>query len=175
MNRELQRLIERLKKDPAWTVFPPEDMPEPSNDPRAPHVSFPDDVLSFYRLCGGMETNIRTDYDLAVQIVPATGFNWAIKAIIGSINDDDIEIYRDDVLWNCYIIASVGTDEYFVVDLTPERYERCYFTELYFFGHKGWTPIIANSFYGLLQRLEKAAAEPDKRFWESNNLGDAYD
>lgn len=174
MTRELHQLIDDLIKDLAWTVFPPAGTPKPSADPRAPQTVLPDTLLQFYQLCGGMKTNIRSDDDLAVRIVPASSFNWAIKEIIGSLDDDAIEIYRDDILWNCYVIATVGTDEYFVIDLAPERYERCYFTELYFFGHKGWTPIIADSFLELLQRLTKAATGPDKRFWETKNLGDAY-
>jgi len=175
MSEELKRFIDRLKKDPAWTVFPSKELPELSSDPRAPQVSLPDDILYFYQLCGGMETNIRSDYDLAIQIVPATGFNWAIKEIIGSLKDSAINDYQDNILWTCYVLASVGTDEYLVIDLAPERYGRCYFTEFYLLGCEGWTPIIAESFLGLLQRLEKAAAEPDKRFWETDNLGDAYD
>lgn len=174
-NEELKRLLKRLRKDPAWTVFPPKGVPERSSDPRAPHVNLPDDVLTFYQLCGGMESNIRTDDDLDIQIVPSAGFNWAIKEIIGNLYDEDVEIYRDDILWYCYIVASVGTDEYFVIDLAAERYGRCYYTELYFLGRKGWTPIIADSFLGLLRRLEKAVTMQEERFWESDNLGDAYD
>jgi hypothetical protein len=127
----------RLKKDPAWIVFPPAGVPELSRDPRAPDVCLPDDVLSSYQLCGGMKTKIRTDDDLYTQIVPAAGFNWAIKEIIGSLYDKDVGLYGDNILWSCYVVASVGTDSYLLVDLAPERYERCYYTYLYFFSHRG--------------------------------------
>jgi hypothetical protein len=109
-------------------------------------------------------------------IVSADEFSWAVARILGAFTDQRaFDAMEGNRAWYWYIIGCTGTDEYFVIDLAPERYERCYYTHLYLFGQRGSTPVMATSFQDLLQRLYRAAEDDDPRYWERESLGDAYD
>lgn len=154
--------------------YPPSGMPALSNDPRAPQVTIPEEILQFYRLCGGLESVIRRDEDLFLSIVPPNKFSWTVKEILGASLSKQQELIKDNIGWNWYTIGRGDTDEYFVVDLAPERFGHCYFVQFYFFLQQGWTPRVALSFQELLEQFLKAAFVGENWSWKNTGLGDAY-
>jgi hypothetical protein len=166
---EMQQLIMEFSRSPKWTVRPSKGLPELSKDERAPFVTIPDEMLQFYELCDGLECSTRF-----LSIAPPDEFHWAVKWILRRSFDSQVAAFKDQREWYWYVVGC-GTDQYFVVDLAPERHGHCYFTELYFFGQRGWAPIVAVSFQGLLRQLYEAANAGEDWSWNDAKLGDAYD
>src|SRR5688572_16351887 len=104
-----------------------------------------------------METDIQRDEDLFLSIVSPRNFQWATKLILGDSFEKQMQSFDGEIEWFWYIIGRGDTDEYFVIDLAPERYGRCYYVSFSFFGQMGRTPIIAHSFTELLKVLYQAA------------------
>jgi hypothetical protein len=171
----IQEALKEFQNRPDWIVHPSKGLPLLSDDPRAPEVTIPGDVLRFYDECGGLENVPRIDVDVALEIVSPGYFKWAVKRILGASLDRQEAGFRGERDWKWYVIGYGYTDEYFFIDLSPERYEYCYFTDFYFFGQKGRTPVVATSFHELLQYFLEAAENGQQRFWEGKNFGDAYD
>lgn len=167
--------IEKFKRSKKWIVHPAQGMPKLSQDPKAPVASIPDDLLQFYSFCSGMETDIQSDDDLFLSIVAPRNFQWAPRLILGDLLEKQVPSFDGGIEWFWYIVGRGDTDEYFVIDLAPERYGRCHYVYFYFFGQKGGTPVIAHSFTELLKVLYHAAKVGEAWRWERLGLGDAYD
>lgn len=172
---DMQGLTRQFIQSRNWTVSQPKGFPQPSPDPLAPRVTIPQDVLNFYALCGGLESVINRDEDIFLSVVAPDEVVWAPRAILGHALDQQAEQLRNDILWYWYIIGRGDTDEYFMIDLNPERHEKCYFTTVYFFGQRGWNPIVANSFAGLLESFLQAASVGEDWSWRDESWGDAYE
>lgn len=173
---KISQLIEKFRDSPKWTLFPPTGLPQYSRDIRAPDVRIPDGALRFYELCGGLETIIRGDDELLLSIAPPAEFDWAIGKIFDRFGEDKyVAQFKGDISWHWHLIGYGATDEYLLIDLSPERYERCYLANFYFFGQKGRIPIVATSFEGLLQQLYRATIQGEEWSWNDEGLGDAYD
>lgn len=171
----IQELVLRFQSNPNWIVHPPRGLPQLSSDPRAPNARIPDEVLRFYELCGGLKSVPRPESDVAFEIVSPDSFRWAIAAIVGRYSEQEYIAFRNNRAWYWYILGYSLTDEYFMIDLAPERYGRCYYVYFYFFGQPGGAPIVGLSFEDLLERFYKAVEEDDPMYWEHEKLGDAYD
>lgn len=171
---DMQSLVLRFRKSRRWLVDEPSGLPQLSRDPRAPSVSIPREILQFYELCGGLKTVPRLDSDVVFRIVPPNDFKWAVERIVGRY-PAEFEALKHDRAWYWYVIGAWITEEYFVIDLSPERYGRCYYTTFYTFAQPGRTPIVATSFQDLLERIYEAAARDRPYYWRHARLGDAYD
>ncbi len=171
---DIQSLVLRFRRSRKWIFSEPSGLPQLSHDPRAPNVSIPEEVLRFYELCGGLETDPDWDSDVAYAIVPPNDFKWAIARIVGRY-PEQFDALRNNRAWYWYVIGAWSTEEYFVIDLASERYGRCYYTTFYTFAQPGRTPIVATSFQDLLKRIYEAAARHRPYYWRHARLGDAYD
>jgi hypothetical protein len=172
---DIQQIVMEFDRSSKWVVHPPSGLPKPADDARAPDVAIPDEVLRFYESCGGLESVVQEDQDLILSIASPKEFNWALPQVLGRSFEEHFVAPEDEIEWYWYVIGRGDTNEYFVIDLATERYGRCYFAELYFFGQRGRTPIVADSFYGLLQQFYKAASVGENWSWGDAKLGDAYD
>ena len=171
---KLTDLIKKFVESSKWSIYPPSGYPAHSSDTRAPEVVMPQELLDFYAVCGGLETIIERDEDVFLSILPPEQAVWAPAEILGHTLDKQLEYIVDDITWYWYIIGRGDTDEYFVIDLSPEQYGKCYFTTVYNFGQSGLTPIAAHSFRELLTRLLAAASVGEEWSWRERRLGDAY-
>jgi hypothetical protein len=159
---DMRELITRIQATPDCQVFAPVGMPII----REGHL-FPEDLRSFYALCGGVRLFGGRDY--AVTLVSPQQFVVANPVIVGDMVEDDISS-----TW--YIIADDGNGDYLTIDLSRERLGRCY--DSFFDRHAvaGSCPIIAPSFTDLLMHLY----ENQGQYWywlrsDFVSLGDAYD
>lgn len=175
MMMSIQHILERFEQSPKWTVYPPTGMPKPSEDFLAPKVKIPDEILYFYKLWGGLKSVIEVDEDLILSVVPPQEFSWAVRKLLGNTLEKQLSAQKEDRAWYWYVIGQGDTDEYFVIDLAPERYGHCYFSKFYFFEQPGWTPVVATSFSGFLHNLYEASLVGETWSWQKLALGDAYD
>jgi hypothetical protein len=127
-------------------------------------------------LCGGLKSIVRRDEDLILSVVSPAEFRWAVAEIFGRFGQDKyLTQFEGDRSWYWYLIGRGDTDEFFVIDLAPERYGHCYFAYFYFWGQPGSTPVIAVSFQEFLERFHQAATMGEEWSWRNLRLGDAYD
>jgi hypothetical protein len=157
----MRELITQIQATPDCQVFAPVGMPII----REGHL-FPEDLRSFYTLCGGVRLFKGRDY--AVTLVSPRQFVAANPVIVGDVVEDDISS-----TW--YIIADDGNGEYLTIDLSRERLGRCY--DSFFDCHAvaGSCPIIAPSFTDLLMHLYENQGQ--YWYWLRPNftpIGDAY-
>jgi hypothetical protein len=172
----IQELIKQFEESPNWMVYYPSgELPALSNAPRAPQVTIPEEILQFYKLCGGLESVIQRDEDLDLSIVPPDKFSWTVKELLRTSLIKQQEVVKNNIGWNWYTIGRAGTNRYFVVDLAPERFGHCYLVQFYFFLQRGRIPVVALSFQELLEQFLRAALVGENWSWENTGLGDAYD
>ena len=159
---DMRELITRIQATPGCQVFAPVGIPVIHEG----HLLFPDDLRSFYTLCGGVRLFEGRDY--AITIVSPRQFVLANPVIIGEMGEDDISS-----IW--YIIADDGNGEYLTIDLSRERLGRCYDSFFDCHGVVGSCPIIAPSFTDLLMHLYENQGQ--YWYWLRPNftpIGDAY-
>ncbi|QHW32810.1 SMI1/KNR4 family protein [Paenibacillus rhizovicinus] len=158
----MEELIARIRMTPDCIVLPPSGLPATDE-----HLRLPEDVRTFYALCGGVTLYQFADY--SVNIVPPEEFEPANPVIVGERCEDDISAQ-----W--YIAADDGNGDYFTIDLAPERCGKCYDSFHETHGLVGNTPVIARSFTELLERL--LANKGQYWYWLDEGfepLGDAYE
>jgi hypothetical protein len=158
---ELQSLIAHIARSSDCTVLPPGGLPTLREGDR-----LPDDLLEFYRSCGGVRFFDKSEYP--VQIVDSKGLVRANPVIVRSECPDDI---TDS--W--YIIARSGGDEAISIDCHATRLGRCYDSFWDHHGVVGECAVVALSFTELLRRL----FENRGGYWywlgeNGFNHGDAY-
>lgn len=159
---DMREIIARIQAIPDCHVFAPMGMPVIHDG----HL-FPDDLRSFYTLCGGVRLFESRDY--VVTIVSPIHFVLANPVIVGEVGEDDISS-----TW--YIVADDGNGDYLTIDLSREHLGRCYDSFFDRHGVAGSCPIIAPSFTDLLTRL----FENEGQYWywlrsDFVSPGDAYD
>lgn len=159
---DIRQLISNIRNNPNCTVYPPSGLPVVNEY----HV-LPDDLRTFYEICGGLRLFSKSDYP--VSIVSSKDVALANPVIVG-------ELYEDDISSTWYVIAKDGNGEHLTIDLSKERLGRCYDSFFDRHGVAGSCPIIARSFTDLLLRL----FENKGQYWywlqpDLVSLGDAYD
>lgn len=126
----------------------------------------PEDVRTFYELCGGVALYSQADYP--VTIVSPDNFSEANPVILG-------HSVAGDITSSWYIVAADDNGDFLSIDLAPERLGRCYdsFHEVH--GVAGSCAIIALSFTDLLHRLVQKKGQ--RWYWlepDFQSIGDAY-
>lgn len=142
---------------------------EPAGLPAVlPPHRMPDDLLSFYRLCGGLVLHQIAPFP--ALLVPPAGLVLANPVIVGELGEYDISS-----AW--YILSSDGSNSQIVtIDLAEERLGRCYDSFWDRHAVAGSSTVIARSFSEFLQR----SFENDGQdvYWHVPGFvahGDAYD
>lgn len=166
----IEELLIRIQETPGCKIEPPSGLPLIE---KLHHL--PDDLRSFYELCGELSLAENTSY--VVTIVPPSKFMLANSVILGEeVAELARETEGEDISWSWYILADCRNGDYITIDLDQQRLGRCYESSHETHGLVGNTPIIALSFTELVLSLY------DKRgsywYWlqpDFVSLGDAYD
>lgn len=161
-NIEIEELVAAADSDPGCRVLAPAG--GPSVDPP---LRVPDDLARFYELCGGVELFLEEDY--GITILPPSQLIPSNIAIIG-------EQYPDDITATWFAVGVTPDSDYVSIDLAPERNGRCYDSFHETHGLVGSSPIIAESFTQLLERLLQSRG--GRWYWlreDFRPIGDAYD
>lgn len=158
---DITALVETLRRAPDCEVLPPSGLPEVA----APY-RLPDDVRTFYALCGGVRLFPRAPY--FISIVPPSKVTSSSLEILGQEFPED----RTDS-WR--IIAREG-QSIISLDCRPEHLGRCYDSFWDRHGIAGSSTVIALSFTELLRRL----VDTRGGYWywlrdDFRGYGDAYD
>jgi len=166
----IEELLIRIRATPGCRVDAPTGLPVIGES----HY-LPDDLRTFYQLCGGLSLAENTAY--SVTIVPPTKCVLATPVILG---EEVAELVRrtegEDISWSWYILADYGNGDYLTIDLDRERLGRCYDSFHETHGLRGDTPILALSFTELVIALYESRGQ----YWywlqpDFASLGDAYD
>lgn len=167
----IEQLITKIKADSSNNIFPPEGIPTVGGK-----YTLPTDLVQFYSLCGGVQ--LYEDKPYSTKIVAPNDFVSANPALIGAeiIEAEKAKgTYDNEISVDWFIIASLGNSDFIVMDLNPERHGRCYSAFWDSYPLVGDTPIIANSFTELFQRL----IDNEGEYWyfleKDFSMGDAYD
>ncbi|UUZ93003.1 SMI1/KNR4 family protein [Paenibacillus sp. P25] len=158
----IESLVSRLRTMHDCIVHPPMGLPAIEEG-----LYLPPDLTAFYKLCGGADLFINTEYRLS--LVSPNQFVLANPVIVG-------ERYEEDISSDWYILASDGNGDYLTVDLQEKRLGKCYDSFWDSHGVVGQCPVIARSFTELLANLMKGNGK--RRYWSQDDfvsLGDAYD
>ena len=145
----IEELIEQIKILPECSLKSSMGMPQINNK-----YHLPDDIQTFYSLCGGANLFLVED-KYGVEIVEPTEFTLANPEIIG-------EVYEEDITSSWYIIAHTDNGEYLTIDLSEKRFGKCYDSHYEVHGVPGSCPIIALSFTELIFNLISAKG----KYWQ---------
>jgi hypothetical protein len=139
---DLEPIVDTIRRTDGCRVLPPRGVPVLVS----PH-RLPDDLHSFYRLCGGVR--LFDDGEYPIRIVEPERFVKANPEIVG------VECH-DDISDGWYIVARGGAEEAISIDCHPDRHGRCY--DSFWDSHAvaGECAIVALSFTELLRRLLSA-------------------
>ena len=171
----INQKIQLFQASSKWHVTPAIKLFELCRHPLSPEVVFPNSILTFYELCSNMEAVIKDDDDLDVILSSPSEFQWLPQRLFDERLEKYIDTLAGSMLLYWYVFGKCGTEEYFVVDLHPNRYEHCYYINRYDLGPKGSTSIIAYSFPDFLQKLYVASLAEGEWLWTDNNLGKLYE
>ncbi len=154
-------LLRAIGREPTCAVLAPQGIPIVR-----PGDLLPDDLRSFYKLCGGLV--LFSDKDYGITLVPPKEFQPANPIIVG-------ELCEEDISSSWYVVGKSG-DQLISIDLNLHRLGRCYDSFYECHGVAGSCPIIARSFSELLENLYESRG--GYWYWLRSdfiNLGDAYD
>ena len=132
-----------------------------------PAERLPDDLVEFYRVCGGAVLFEQSTYSL--RIASPRDFTRANPEIVGAEAPDDISD-------SWYIVARGGGTEALSIDCHPARLGRCYDSFWDRHGVRGDCAVVAMSFTELLVGL--LAAQGRRLYWlhePGRPYPDAYD
>ncbi len=166
---DMESLIKRIKVTPDCIIYPPSGIPTIQ-----PEHTLPEDVLTFYQLCGGIALYEMSEYSL--HIVPPENFQLANPIILVGLTEEQFRATRNEISWSWYLIGQGESNEYVTIDLHPNRLGRCYYSFWDRHAMKGYSPVIATSFTDLLIRMLDNRGQ--EWYWEQadfESLGDAYD
>ncbi len=154
-------LIDRVRGLSDCEVLPAEGLPT-----IGPSFVLPDDLKTFYEVCGGLILYRGGPYTSVFvspnRVVPAN------PVIVG-------EAVETDISASWHILVDDTNGDYLTIDLSPERLGRCYDSFYDRHGVPGSCAIIARSFSELLERLIDNRGE--HWYWLRSgfkSLGDAY-
>lgn len=159
---KVKELLKKISTLSDCKVYPPNGLPITDEN-----LDLPEDVKEFYSLCGGITLYENKDY--SIKIAAPDEFVLANPLIVG-------ERCEDDISSNWYIVAHSGNSEFLTIDLSPDRFGKCYDSFIDRHGVVGESQIIALSFTELLKNLVNNSG--DYWYWLKDDfiqLGDAYD
>lgn len=165
---DMASLVVRIQRTPRCRVYPPDGLPTIKSE----HV-LPDDLISFYKLCGGADLFEPERNTYGILIVPPRKLVLANPVIMEGLSEEELATTSDDVSWSWYIIGEAANSQYITIDLSRERLGRCY--DSFWEVHPGNSPIIASTFTDLLVHLLENRGE--HFYWlrqDFNPLGDAH-
>ncbi|MGJ4856823.1 SMI1/KNR4 family protein [Labrys sp. KB_33_2] len=158
----MEEILSIISKNPRCRLYPATGLPTVAKG----HI-IPDDLLSFYKICGGVDFFYDSLYSMS--IVPPGELILSNIKIIG-------QNYEEDRSSSWYIIAKSGEEQFVSIDLGSERNGRCYdsFHEIH--GVAGSSKILSYNFEDLVKRIYDSNG--DYWYWlkkDFSYLGDAYD
>lgn len=165
----VSQLLATIQKTPDCSIRPALGLPEVA----AGHV-LPDDLIEFYKLCGGVSLFSSSAYSM--EIVPPDRLVLANPVIFIGVSVDQLRQSRNDISWSWYIIGEGENRQYLTIDLAPDRLGRCYDSFWDTHAMPGYSPIIARSFTELLAGL--LANQGRHWYWLQPGftpVGDAYE
>ena len=156
-------LVSRIRGASDCVVHKPAGLPAV-----LPPHRMPDDLLSFYRLCGGLVLHQTAPFP--ALLVPPAGLVLANPVIVGELGEYDISS-----AW--YILSSDGSNsQILTIDLAEERLGRCYNSFWDRHAVAGSSTVIARSFSEFLQRsFENDGQDVYRHVPGFVAHGDAYD
>lgn len=166
--RDMPQLLNIIQRTPDCFVMPAQGLP--TIDPS--HV-LPDDLMEFYRRCGGVSLFPSSAY--SIEIVPPNHLVLANPVIFIGIDKDELKTSINDISWSWHIVGEGANRQFLTIDLAVERLGRCYDSFWDCHAMPGYSPIIAPSFTELLVRLH--ANQGRHWYWlqpDFQSIGDAY-
>lgn len=125
----------------------------------APPYVLPDDLIAFYRLCGGLR--LFTEAPFCLEIVPPDRMLVANPVILAGASTDDLEASKDHASWSWYIIGEGENSQFITIDLSLKHLGRCY--DSFWDRHPGNSEVIAFSFTSFLTQI--VAAQGEDWYW----------
>jgi hypothetical protein len=160
----VENLLQQLGETIGCHLVPPSGLPQ-----LPPGLTLPDEIRTFYSLCGGAELFL--DQNFGFRIVAPSEFERANPVVLGNTYHLAHQAELDsDITNNWYLIArGAGPEEGISIDLSVNRQGHCYDS----FHEVHGTPdshIIALSFTELLDRLLSCGGKA--LFWEHPDFPD---
>ncbi len=163
---QIKELIELIKKNSECIVH------SPSTDKI--NLEVPDDLMEFYEYTNGV--SLFPDKPYGIEIVEKSKL-ISTNEFLYPKNDVIWEELENDVTNDWFLIAkSDELSQYISVDLTKDKFGKCYDSFYDTHGEEGMSQIIAKNFTDLLTNLYKIKGL--NWFWlesDFENLGDAFD
>lgn len=135
--------------------------------PSASEINIPQDVLEFYKICGGARLFLRSDYP--ITILQSCEIKKSNEVILN-------EVIENDPSNNWYVIAKCGSGEYISIDFSIKGNGRCFDSFYETYGLIGEMKIVATSFSEFIAR--SIGTHGGRYYWLEDNFcgyGDAYD
>lgn len=158
----IERLLAKIANSEGCLVLSPSEV-QPI---LAPGLRLPQDVATFYSMCGGLI--LFENEPFSMKIAGPEQFEPSNLAILGAGPQGD-----PSDSW--YVIAMSGSDQFISVDLAPDRNGRCYDSFWDRHAIAGSCPIIALSFSEFLLRSFESGGK--ELYWLASEFvspGDAY-
>ena len=158
----IKSIIEIIKSDSRCQV-----LPVSGTLPSLPNadMAYPNDLVEFYNLCGGVILFRAGKDNVSFEILPAGEVLQTNMLIAG-------EPCEDDISFSWYAICKTDNGDFISIDTSKERSGRCYDSNFEMHGVSGSCPIIALNFSELLGELYKSSGIDI--FWKTRDYGDAY-
>ena len=167
---ELAELLGNMHSHPQCLMDSPTGIPAVQQG----HHILPEDIQLFYRLCGGL-TLVEGEYYLARIVSPHEVIQSNSMFFYG-FTPEELDRTKDEPSWSWYIIGHGDSGMYISIDFGPSRLGFCYYSFWDSHAEEGKSPIIATSFFDLLNRMW---ASRGMSFYEGKpefkSLGDFYD
>ncbi|WP_244137360.1 SMI1/KNR4 family protein [Burkholderia pyrrocinia] len=128
-------------------------------------MAYPNDLVEFYSLCGGVILFRAGKDNVSFKILPADEVLQTNMLIVGRPCEDDIS-------FSWYAICKTDSGDYISIDTARERNGRCCDSNFEIHGVAGSCPVVALSFAELLEELYRSSGVDI--FWKAKNYGDAY-
>ncbi|WP_249177049.1 SMI1/KNR4 family protein [Burkholderia ambifaria] len=158
----IKSIIEIIKSDGGCQV-----LPVSGALPLLPNadMAYPNDLVEFYSLCGGVILFRAGRSNISFKILPAGEVLQTNMLIVGEPGEDDIS-------FSWYAVCKTDNGDFISIDTSKERSGRCYDSNSEIHGVAGSCPIIALSFSELLCLLYRSSGIDV--FWKTRDYGDAY-
>ncbi|MBZ5793561.1 SMI1/KNR4 family protein [Burkholderia contaminans] len=160
--RSIKEVVEIIRSDSRCQVLPVSGSLPPLPKP---DMMYPNDLVEFYDLCGGVILFRAGKDNVSFKILPADEVLQTNMIIVGDPCEGDIS-------FSWYAICKTDSGDYISIDASKERNGRCYDSNFEIHGVVGSCPIIALSFSELIDELYKSSGVDI--FWKTRDYGDAY-
>src|SRR5215212_2730689 len=158
-------LVERIERTPGCRVHPHSGLPEP----QAGHI-LPDDLRTFYEVCGGAELFERAAFPISIS--SPQNLRLSNPVILVGVSEEELADPEYGFSRSWYIIGESHSANYISIDLGPERPGYCY--DSFWDIHPFNSTIMSTSFTELLRLLLDTNGEYYRDDPAFQVLGDAY-